>query len=44
LFQQSIIQTGVNKAVSWIKIRANPSIPKIKLIFNEENQGLTSKN
>ena len=38
------IQTGINNAVNWIKINANPSIPKTKLILTDWNQGLISKN
>ena len=44
LFQQSIIQTGISKAVNCIKIKANPSIPKIRFILIIRIQSLISRN
>jgi hypothetical protein len=44
LFQQSMMQTGINKAVNCIKIKANPSMPKIKLMLITGIHGLISTN
>ena len=43
-FQESITHTGIKKAVSWIIVKAKPSIPKTKLIFRESNQEKVVKN
>ena len=44
MFQQSIIHTGVNRAVNCIKTKERPSTPKIKFILMALNQGFTSRN
>jgi len=35
LFQHNKIQTGINNAVSCIKTKAKPSMPKTMLILND---------
>ena len=44
LFQHKIIQIGVKNAVKMIITNANPSIPKMQLIFIELNQKFNSRN